>query len=174
MPRGIGITLRYHFFPLILTQRGRPPQRYFFFVDRIGDTFRWKGENVATTEVERAIGAVKGVAQASVYGVAVAHADGRAGMAALVLQPGSVFDGRAMAQQLGRALPIYAVPLFVRIIKAQETTGTFKHKKAPLKDQGFDPTRCADPLYAWLPGEERYVPVDAELHAAIQGGEYRY
>ena len=84
------------------------------------------------------------------------------------------FDFQGLLTELPRKLPHYAVPLFLRLSEKMETTGTFKHKKAPLKDQGFDPMRCADPLYAWLPGEERYVPVDAELHAAIQGGEYRY
>ena len=126
--------------------------RHIAFVDRVGDTFRWKGENVATTEVERAVGAVHGVAQASVYGVAVAHRDGRAGMAAIVMQPAAAFDGQAMAQQLGQALPAYAMPLFMRIVKTQETTGTFKLRKVELKQQGFDPATIGDPLFVLLTG----------------------
>jgi acyl-CoA synthetase (AMP-forming)/AMP-acid ligase II len=148
--------------------------RHIAFVDRVGDTFRWKGENVATTEVERAIGAVKGVAQASVYGVAVAHSDGRAGMAAVVLHPGAAFDGRAMAQHLGRALPVYAVPIFVRIIKAQETTGTFKLRKVELKQQGFDPALVDEPLFVLLDRDHGYQPLTRAIHRRILAGTVRW
>jgi citronellyl-CoA synthetase len=149
--------------------------RHAQFVDRLGDTFRWKGENVSTTEVETVLDSIEGVGEAVVYGVEIAGTNGRAGMACIRLDRAPAdFDFQGLLTELRRELPHYAVPLFLRLSEKMETTGTFKHKKAPLKDQGFDPTRCADPLYAWLPGEERYVPVDAELHAAIQGGEYRY
>ena len=147
--------------------------RHIAFVDRVGDTFRWKGENVATTEVERALGAVQGVAQASVYGVAVAHSDGRAGMAAIVMKHGRAFDGRAMAQHLGQALPAYAVPLFVRILKTQETTGTFKLRKVELKQQGFDPAVVDDPLYALLDRNKGYEALAAKTFRRIQSGEVR-
>lgn len=149
--------------------------RHAQFVDRLGDTFRWKGENVSTTQVEAVLDSIDGVSEAVVYGVEIAGTNGRAGMACIRLdREPALVDFQALLAELRRELPAYAVPLFLRLSEQMETTGTFKHKKAPLKEQGFDPTRCADPLYAWLPGEERYVPVDTELHAAIQGGEYRY
>ncbi len=147
--------------------------RHIAFVDRVGDTFRWKGENVATTEVERAVGAVHGVAQASVYGVAVAHADGRAGMAAIVMQHGSAFDGRSMAQQLGQALPAYAMPLFVRILKTQETTGTFKLRKVELKQQGFDPAGISEPLFVLLDRSKGYEALTAGIHRRILAGKVK-
>ena len=147
--------------------------RHIAFVDRVGDTFRWKGENVATTEVERAIGAVQGVSQASVYGVAVAHSDGRAGMAAIVMQPGAAFDGQAMAQQLCQALPAYAVPLFMRIVKTQETTGTFKLRKVALKQQGFDPAAIDEPLFVLLDRDKGYEALTAEIHRRILSGKVR-
>ena len=101
--------------------------------------------------------------------------NGRAGMACIrVDRSPADFDFQHLFGELRRQLPHYAVPLFLRLSEKMETTGTFKHRKAPLKDQGFDPARCSDSLYAWLPGEESYVPVNAELHAAIQGGAYRY
>ena len=87
-------------------------------------------------------------------------ADGRAGMAAIVMQPGAAFDGRAMAQQLGQALPAYAVPLFVRIVKTQETTGTFKLRKVELKQQGFDPAAISEPLFVLLDRDKGYEALD--------------
>ena len=149
--------------------------RHAQFVDRLGDTFRWKGENVSTTEVEAVLDGVDGVGEAVVYGVEISGTNGRAGMACIRMDRAPAdFDFQGLLSELRRELPAYAVPLFLRLSEKMETTGTFKHKKAPLKEQGFDPERCSDPLYAWLPGSDRYVAVDAELHMAIQGGEYRY
>ncbi|MFO8212362.1 long-chain-acyl-CoA synthetase, partial [Pseudomonas aeruginosa] len=96
------------------------------FVDRLGDTFRWKGENVSTTEVENVLGAFPGVEDAVVYGVEIPGTDGRCGMAALRLAPGQALDGKALAEHLDRELPAYAVPLFLRLLQQVETTGTFK------------------------------------------------
>ena len=149
--------------------------RHAQFVDRLGDTFRWKGENVSTTEVEAVLDSIEGVGEAVVYGVEIAGTNGRAGMACVRLDRAPAdFDFQRLLAELRRQLPHYAVPLFLRLSEKMETTGTFKHKKAPLKEQGFDPQHCNDPLYAWLPGEECYVPVNIELHAAIQSGTYRY
>ena len=140
------------------------------FVDRVGDTFRWKGENVATTEVERAMDAIAGVAQACVYGVQVPHADGRAAMAAIVMQAGAHFDEVATARQLIGALPAYAVPLFVRIKKDQDTTETFKIRKVELKRQGFDPAFCEEPLFVLLNRDAGYEVLTAQTYARILGG----
>lgn len=145
--------------------------RHITFVDRAGDTFRWKGENVATTEVERALGAMCGVAQAVVYGVKVAHCDGRAGMAAIAMQPGATFDGRALARQLRQALPAYAVPRFVRIVATQETTGTFKPRKVALKRQGFDIATISDPLFVLLGRRQGYEALTPEIHRRILSGK---
>ncbi|TSE01919.1 long-chain-acyl-CoA synthetase [Skermania sp. ID1734] len=108
------------------------------FVDRLGDTFRWKGENVATTEVEGVVGADPAVEEAVVFGVDVPGADGKAGMAAIKLREGKSFDGKALAQRLYDQLPSYAVPLFIRVVDELEQTSTFKSRKVELRKQGFD------------------------------------
>ena len=149
--------------------------RHAQFVDRLGDTFRWKGENVSTTQVEAVLDGVAGVSETVVYGVEVANTNGRAGMACIRLACApEAFDFQALLTHLRQELPAYAVPLFLRLSAEMETTGTFKHKKAPLKEQAYDLDRCSDPLYAWLPGSDRYVPLSRELHAAISAGNYRY
>ncbi|MDH4395109.1 MAG: long-chain-acyl-CoA synthetase [Limnobacter sp.] len=119
------------------------------FVDRLGDTFRWKGENVATSEVEGVLGQLPWIEHAAVYGVKVDGADGRAGMAAITLKAGCQFDAEGLLQHLQRSLPAYAVPLFVRLTPAAETTGTFKYQKVSLKKEGYDNTLVKDPLYFW-------------------------
>lgn len=128
------------------------------FVDRLGDTFRWKGENVATTEVEGAVGAVSGVDHVTVYGVQIPGADGRAGMATLSLTEGTAFDGAVMARELRAALPPYAVPLFIRIAAEIEQTSTFKNRKTELKAEGFDQSRISDPLYVLSSSDKGYIP----------------
>lgn len=144
------------------------------FVDRLGDTFRWKGENVSTTEVENVLGAFPGVEDAVVYGVEIPGTDGRCGMAALRLAPGQALDGKALAEHLDRELPAYAVPLFLRLLQQVETTGTFKYKKADLKSAGFDPRQVGEALFVRLPGEVDYRLLDEEVFGAIQRGEHRF
>jgi len=144
---------------------------YFYFVDRIGDTFRWKGENVATSEVAEVLSVFEGVTEANVYGVKVGALDGRAGMAALVMHDD--VDLAAMHAHLRRNLPSYARPLVLRRIGAMDTTGTFKHRKVDLVREGFDPAAVDDPL--WLRDDEAqtFVPLDAALYAAVLAGERR-
>ncbi|MFP5306822.1 MAG: long-chain-acyl-CoA synthetase [Gammaproteobacteria bacterium] len=144
------------------------------FADRIGDTFRWKGENVATTEVEAAFSGFTGVEHAAVYGVQVPRADGRAGMAALsVAEPPTAATLAALARHLCAALPAYAVPLFLRIVGEHDTTSTFKFRKAALKQQGFDPQRISDPLYVLRDRNAGYEPLTPELYQQIVAGALR-
>jgi fatty-acyl-CoA synthase len=144
---------------------------YFYFIDRVGDTFRWKGENVATSEVSETMTTFAGVVQANVYGVAVAGREGRAGMAALVVEPG--FDFAAFREYLGAHLPEYARPLFLRLLPELDMTATFKQKKFDLVKEGFDPGRISDPLYFSDAERRTFVPLDAALYARIQGGQVR-
>jgi len=144
---------------------------YFYFVDRIGDTFRWKGENVATLEVEEAICTFPGVEQANVYGVEIAGADGRAAMAALVVREN--FDIAAFGDHLVSCLPSYARPLFLRIQGEIETTGTFKQTKNGLARQGFNPSDTPDVLYFNQADQSAYVRLDRSLFDRIQAGEVR-
>jgi len=148
-------------------------QGYFYFVDRIGDTFRWKGENVSTQEVAEAISAYPGVDLANVYGVEVPGGDGRAGMAALVLADPAGFDSRAFYAHAVSALPSYAVPVFLRIQLEAEVTGTFKLRKVELLREGWDPTKLEDPLFVRDDAARAYVPLDSQLHRAITAGEFR-
>ncbi|MES0873746.1 long-chain-acyl-CoA synthetase [Sinimarinibacterium thermocellulolyticum] len=149
--------------------------RHIQFADRIGDTFRWKGENVATTEVEAACNTFPGIEQAVVYGVQVPNADGRAGMAALCFaQPPDAQTLQRLAQHLCAALPPYAVPLFLRLRSEQETTSTFKFRKNTLKREGFDPFRIAEPLYVLRDRSVGYEPLTPELFAAIGNGTLRF
>ena len=144
---------------------------YFYFVDRIGDTFRWKGENVATSEVSEALGVVPGVKEANVYGVSVPGMDGRAGMAALVT--GAEFDLPNLGKTLAANLPVYARPVFLRLLPEMEITGTFKMRKVELVKDGFDPSAIADPLYVLDPAANTYVPLDAARYADILSGRVK-
>jgi fatty-acyl-CoA synthase len=149
----------------------RDPKGYFYFVDRIGDTFRWKGENVSTTEVAEAIARCPGVLDASVYGVSVPGTDGRAGMAALVVGDG--FDLAALRRHLNASLPGYARPVFLRIRSELETTGTFKHRKDELVRSGFDPAATEDAIWCNDPQRQEYVRMDEALFACLQAGQMR-
>ncbi|WP_111656905.1 long-chain-acyl-CoA synthetase [Isoalcanivorax indicus] len=150
--------------------------RHAQFVDRLGDTFRWKGENVSTTEVEQIIDQYPDVQESVVYGVEIPDTNGRAGMARLCLKVSlAAFDFEAFVNHLYRYLPIYAVPVFLRIsYDAVETTGTFKYQKNRLKEEGYDLSRQDNPLYVLLPGQIDYQPLTAELAAEINGGEHRF
>jgi len=144
---------------------------FFYFIDRIGDTFRWKGENVATSEVSETITVFPGVREANVYGVGVAGRDGRAGMAALVVD--RPFDLAAFREYLAGHLADYARPLFLRILPELDHTATFKQKKIGLVRDGFDPSQIADPLYFNDAQARAFVPLDGDLHRRIQDGEVR-
>jgi fatty-acyl-CoA synthase len=144
---------------------------YFYFVDRIGDTYRWKGENVSTTEVAEAISRYPGIAEVNVYGVSVDKLDGRAGMAAIT--PGENFELQGLRQFLARELPAYARPLFIRLQPAIETTGTFKYRKVDLVRDGFDPAKTEHDLFFDHPLEHSYTPIDAALYARIQSGAFK-
>ena len=127
------------------------------FSDRLGDTFRWKGENVATTQVEAALAEDKNIEESAVFGVEVPHTGGRAGMAAVKLREGVEFDGKALAETAYANLPSYAAPLFVRVVESLETTSTFKSRKVDLRKQGYS-AEVKDPLYVLKGREEGYVP----------------
>ncbi|OGB03327.1 MAG: long-chain-acyl-CoA synthetase [Burkholderiales bacterium RIFCSPLOWO2_12_FULL_64_99] len=143
------------------------------FVDRLGDTFRWKGENVATTEVEGVLAHQSEVAEAVVYGVTVPGADGRAGMAALTLSDDAApFDGAALARVLCAQLPRYAVPLFLRLRDDHVVTATFKYSKVALKREGYDPTVVHDAMYVLTP--DGYVPMTATIWLALSAGTHRF
>ncbi len=144
---------------------------FFYFVDRIGDTFRWKGENVATSEVAEVLSAAPGIEEVNVYGVAVEGADGRAGMAALVAN--DEFDLEALDRVVVEGLAAYARPIFVRILPEMEITGTFKHRKVDLVRDGFDPSTVSDRLYFRDPEKGRYVPLDLGAFERIQAGQVR-
>ncbi len=144
---------------------------FLYFVDRIGDTFRWKGENVAASEVDAVIAAFPGIAEAVVYGVAVPGTEGAAGMATLVTK--DTLDLGALRDHLGRRLPPYARPLFLRIKDQIEITATFKHRKNDLVQQGYDPAATNDPIYFDDPAGAGYVPLTATLYQRIQAGQVR-
>jgi fatty-acyl-CoA synthase len=144
---------------------------FFHFVDRIGDTFRWKGENVATSEVNRIVSDCPGVVDATTYGVEIKCADGRAGMSAIVTD--DRFDLAEFRDHLVRGLPDYARPVFVRICAGLDATETFKQKKQHLIRDGFDPGRISDPLFFREPKTGDYLPIDAACHARISDGVIR-
>lgn len=144
---------------------------FYFFVDRIGDTFRWKGENVATSEVAEVLCGCPGVRAAAVYGVRVPSADGRAGMAALVAAPD--LDVNLLQHHLERRLPSCARPIFLRVLDAIDITPTFKFKKTDLSRQGFDPMSGGD-VFAFDTAAHSYRRLDARLYASILSGTVRF
>jgi fatty-acyl-CoA synthase len=151
----------------------RDADGYYYFVDRTGDTFRWKGENVSTEEVSRALDAFPTVAQSVVYGVEVPGSEGRAGMAALVLRDGAALDAAALYHHVQQALPGFARPAFVRVAPALDTTSTLKLKKVALREAGWDPARCTDPIFVRDDVRQAFVPLTPETHASLSAGAAR-
>lgn len=147
--------------------------RHIQFVDRTGDTFRWKGENVATGEIEGVLAKLPGIEHGVVYGVQVPDHDGRAGMAAVTLRDGQDFDGRVLASGLCEALPAYAVPVFIRLRTEHDTTGTFKYRKVELKAEGFDPVAVTDPIYVLLDRDVGYQRLTTQMVEDITSGAVR-
>jgi fatty-acyl-CoA synthase len=148
----------------------RDREEYLYFVDRIGDTFRWKGENVATNEVAAVLANFPGVSEATVYGVHVPGAEGRAGMASLVVDES--FDVKALCEHIDAALPAYARPLFLRLSQSIETTGTFKYRKADLVAAGFDPGRTKCPTYFRSP-DKGFVKITKTVLDKLNAGGYK-
>ncbi|XP_070539234.1 long-chain fatty acid transport protein 6-like [Ptychodera flava] len=144
---------------------------YMYFVDRIGDTFRWKGENVATTEVSEIISTHSAIKEANVYGVNIPGQDGRAGMAAMVLADGENFDPKSFYDHVTSSLPTYACPRFLRMMKTLETTGTYKYKKADLVKQGFNPNEVPETLYYMDMASSTYKPLDNSSYLHIVAGK---
>lgn len=145
----------------------RDADDYFTFVDRIGDTYRWKSENVSTQEVAEALAGFPALEIANVYGVHVPGAEGRAGMAALVMQEGRGFDGAAFWAWTHERLAPWAAPVFVRIVRAPDITSTFKLRKIALREEGYDTARVRDPLFVRDDARRAYVPLTAEALARL-------
>jgi fatty-acyl-CoA synthase len=145
---------------------------YFYFIDRIGDTFRWKGENVSTNEVGEVLSAFDGLEEAIVYGVPVGEGEGKAGMAAIT--PRGALDLVGLKAHLERNLPAYARPMFLRVRAAAEITGTFKYTKVDLVREGFDPGAVTDPLYFFSPESGGYVPLTPAEHTRILNRQIKF
>ncbi len=150
------------------------------FTDRLGDTFRWKGENVATTEVEAAVSTHHQIEECTVFGVEVPDTGGRAGMVAIQLKEGHELDGQSLAKAVFEKLPSYAVPLFVRVVQELAHTSTFKSQKGDLRKEGYggssgeggdDDVKIDDPLYVLSGREEGYVPFYDEYPHEVREGK---
>jgi len=148
-------------------------QGYYYFIDRIGDTYRWKGENVATSQVSEALTGFDGLREANIYGVKVPGMDGRAGMALLSVDSLDTFDFTGFYQHLTTRLPEFARPIFLRFCAEIDVTGTFKHRKVDLVKQGFDLSQVQDPLYMADTAARTFVPLTAVRYQSICAGELR-
>ncbi|NWU83034.1 S27A6 protein, partial [Onychorhynchus coronatus] len=146
---------------------------FLYFWDRIGDTFRWKGENVATTEVSDVIVMLDFIQEANVYGVSVPGHEGKTGMASLILKQNTSLDLEQIYKQVVTYLPSYACPLFLRVQEKMEMTGTFKQQKFRLVDEGFNPSTITDPLYFLDNSKKAYVLLTKEVHEMILSGKMK-
>ncbi|XP_043838022.1 very long-chain acyl-CoA synthetase isoform X2 [Dromiciops gliroides] len=142
-------------------------ENFIYFHDRIGDTFRWKGENVATTEVADIVGLVDFVQEVNVYGVPVPGHEGRIGMASIRMKENHEFDGKKLYKHITDYLPSYARPRFIRLQDTIEITGTFKHRKVTLVEEGFNPTVIKDVLYFLDDTEKMYIPMTEDIYNSI-------
>jgi citronellyl-CoA synthetase len=145
------------------------------FVDSLGDTFRWKGENVSTTEVEAIINQVEGIEGSAVYGVSIPGTDGRAGMATIITNDTSGgIDQKELGQYLKSALPSYAVPIFIRIKSHFDTTATYKIRKVDLSKEAFDLDKVSDLLYIMLSHETEYQLLTADIYQQVMEKQFRF
>jgi citronellyl-CoA synthetase len=145
------------------------------FCDRTGDTFRWKGENVSTQEIEEIANSFSAIAESVAYGVEIPNTNGKAGMVAIKLNnPKDEIDGQALFTHLSQNLPSYAIPVFARIKSELERTPTFKYQKVTLKKDGFNVDHVDGPVYVLLPGEKSYQRLTRALHKKIMASEFRF
>ncbi|MFW9866748.1 MAG: long-chain-acyl-CoA synthetase [Candidatus Thorarchaeota archaeon] len=143
------------------------------FVDRFGDTFRWKGENVSTLEVEAILNSFPSIELSSVYGVAIPNTEGKAGMAAIKLDPSIKFDLDELSQFVLSSLPGYSIPIFMRIIEEVETTpSSFKIIKTNLRKEKYDLTLTKNPIHFWDSSSKKYVSLTETLHQKIKEGKF--
>lgn len=149
--------------------------KHYQFVDRIGDTFRWKSENVSTNEVGEIICTHPQISLCNVYGVEIPGAEGKAGMAAITLSPGETsLDLDSLSRWITEQLPHYAQPVFLRVQQEMDTTGTFKMLKGDLRKEGYDLAQVTDPLYVLKPRSTRYEPLDATFAQTLREGQGGY
>ncbi|MCI4388322.1 hypothetical protein PGIGA_G00084520 [Pangasianodon gigas] len=146
---------------------------FVYFKDRIGDTFRWKGENVATTEVSEVLGCLEFLEDVNVYGVTVPGYEGRAGMAAVVLKEDHDLDGESLYNHLVQNLPRYAWPWFLRVQAFLDVTDTFKQQKKKLVEDGFCPKAVHAPLYFLDSSKKTYIPLSQSVYNDIVSGKIR-
>lgn len=144
---------------------------YYYFKDRTGDTFRWRGENVATSEVEAVISNIVKLHDCVVYGIEVPETEGRAGMAAIV-DPNNEIDLDQLATGIRASLPAYARPIFIRVLKELPMTGTFKMKKVDLVSMGFDINRTTDRIY-FLHADGKYRIFTKQDYDDVMNGRMR-
>ena len=147
---------------------------HYQFVDRVGDTFRWKSENVSTNEVGEILNGFKDVNMSNVYGVKIPGCEGRAGMAAFSLDDADNFDWKGFSDYVENSLPKYARPLFIRVIQEMDTTGTFKLKKNDLRNEAFDISKLTDAVYCLKPNSSNYEVLDNEWLQSINSEEAGY
>ena len=146
------------------------------FIDRIGDTFRWKGENVSTEEVESVINTFEQIEMCSVYGVLIPNTEGRAGMVSIIKKLDGEFNFKGFLNLVQKYLPHYAVPIFIRFKKEFDFTATHKIRKVKLKNEGFNINinKLTDQIYVLLPDSSEYVLLTKEIYGGISDGKYRF
>ena len=144
---------------------------HFQFVDRVGDTFRWRAENVSTNEVGEIINAYDGIEMTNVYGVEVPGAEGKAGMAAITLKEGASLDMDAFSQFVDRELPAHARPVFIRLQQQVETTVTFKLVKGALRKEAYHLDQVKEPLFILKPKSQAYEPLDDASYQQVIAGQ---
>lgn len=149
--------------------------KHYQFIDRVGDTYRWRSENVSTNEVGEILNTYPQVEISNVFGVSVPGAEGRAGMAAVKLHEGESLNLKELSRHVNDSLPSYARPVFIRVLREMQVTGTFKLKKTELRDAGFDLDKVGgDPLFVIKPGSDEYEPFSPDFSRVIQAGEAGY
>ncbi len=144
------------------------------FVDRLGDTFRWKGENISTEEVEAVINTFDQIEFCSVYGVLIPNTEGRAGMVSIVKKTESEFNFKGFLNLMKKYLPHYAIPLFIRFKRELDITATLKIQKVKLKKEGYNIIDIREPTFVLLPGSSEYVTLTKEIYDGISDGKYRF
>jgi citronellyl-CoA synthetase len=143
------------------------------FADRFGDTFRWKGENVSTLEVENTLDTHQMVLSSAVYGVSIPNTDGKAGMVSLMVESASDLDINTISRFISDSLPKYSIPVFLRIRKTLDLTGSYKITKVDLKREGYDIEKITDRIYIWEASKKTYIPFDSDLYEQLKAGKLR-